>query len=115
MDLVGPLKFSHSDQFFELGRYRYYPELYTLVFREKEILLSRKEGEVLAILATHANQVVPREQIDKQVWEDRGVVVGRSLDTFISKLRKRLQEDQSIRLTNVHGVGYKLEAPVPSK
>jgi len=45
----------------------------------------------------------------KKVWEDNGVFVGRSLDTYISKLRKKLKDDDSIKLTNVHGVGYKLE------
>jgi len=43
------------------------------------------------------------------VWEDNGVIVGRSLDTYISKLRKKLKDDASIKLINVHGVGYKLE------
>jgi DNA-binding winged helix-turn-helix (wHTH) protein len=45
----------------------------------------------------------------KRVWEDNGVFVGRSLDTFISRLRKILKPDSTIQLTNVHGVGYKLE------
>ena len=49
------------------------------------------------------------EDLTKKVWEDNGVFVGRSLDTYISKLRKKLQTDESIKLTNVHGVGYKLE------
>jgi DNA-binding response OmpR family regulator len=45
----------------------------------------------------------------KRVWEDNGVFVGRSLDTYISKLRKKLLADDAIKLTNIHGVGYKLE------
>ena len=58
---------------------------------------------------TNANQVVKREELTKKVWEDNGVIVGRSLDTYISKLRKKLQQDETIKLTNVHGIGYKLE------
>ena len=45
----------------------------------------------------------------KKVWEDNGVFVGRSLDTYISKLRKILKDDDAIRITNIHGIGYKLE------
>jgi DNA-binding response OmpR family regulator len=74
-----------------------------------EIALSKKECELLEIFVANANQVVKREELTKKVWEDNGVIVGRSLDTYISKLRKKLQKDNSIKLTNVHGVGYKLE------
>ncbi|MDD7915612.1 helix-turn-helix domain-containing protein [Polaribacter ponticola] len=77
--------------------------------KTKEITLSKKECELLEIFVANENQVVKREDLTKQVWEDNGVIVGRSLDTYISKLRKKLQEDTSIKLTNIHGVGYKLE------
>ena len=63
----------------------------------------------MAILVGHSNKVVKRDELIKRVWEDKGVIVGRSLDTYISKLRKKLQEDDGIRIVNVHGVGYKLE------
>jgi DNA-binding winged helix-turn-helix (wHTH) protein len=55
------------------------------------------------------NQIIKRDELTKKVWEDNGVFVGRSLDTYISKLRKKLKDDDSVRLINVHGVGYKLE------
>ena len=71
--------------------------------------MSKKECELLAILIAHPNQIVKREVLTKKVWEDNGVIVGRSLDTYISKLRKKLKDDESIKITNVHGVGYKLE------
>jgi DNA-binding response OmpR family regulator len=74
-----------------------------------EINLSKKECELLAIFVAHPNQIIKRDELTKKVWEDHGVFVGRSLDTYISKLRKKLQADKSIKLTNVHGVGYKLE------
>ena len=63
----------------------------------------------MEILAAKPNQIVKREELIKRIWEDNGVVVGRSLDTYVSKLRKKLKDDASIKLTNVHGVGYKLE------
>ena len=74
-----------------------------------EINLSKKECELLAIFIAKPNQIIKRDELTKKVWEDNGVFVGRSLDTYISKLRKKLKDDTSIKLTNVHGIGYKLE------
>jgi DNA-binding winged helix-turn-helix (wHTH) protein len=92
-----------------LGSFRFYPEQNKLIKEAKEIALSKKECELLEIFVSNANQVVKREDLTKRVWEDNGVFVGRSLDTYVSKLRKKLQDDDRIKITNVHGVGYKLE------
>ena len=92
-----------------IGSFHFYPEQNKLVKKAKEISLSKKECELLAIFIAHPNQIIKRDELMKRVWEDHGVVVGRSLDTYISKLRKILKEDDSIKITNVHGVGYKLE------
>lgn len=92
-----------------IGSFTFYPEQNKLIKHAKEITLSKKECELLSIFIAQPNQIIKRETLSKRVWEDHGVVVGRSLDTYISKLRKKLQEDQRIKLTNVHGVGYKLE------
>ena len=92
-----------------LGIFTFYPEQNKLVKEAVEIGLSKKECELLAIFVEQPNQVIKRDELTKRVWEDNGVIVGRSLDTYISKLRKKLQEDTSIKITNVHGVGYKLE------
>ena len=92
-----------------LGSYQFYPEQNKLVKKAIEINLSRKECELLEILVANSNQIVKRDELTKRIWEDNGVIVGRSLDTYISKLRKKLKDDDSIKITNVHGVGYKLE------
>ncbi|EDM44464.1 two-component system response regulator [unidentified eubacterium SCB49] len=92
-----------------LGSFYFYPDQNKLVKAATEINLSKKECELLTILVTNANQIVTREILEKQVWEDHGVVVGRSLDTYISKLRKKLKSDDDLKITNIHGVGYKLE------
>lgn len=92
-----------------LGSYRFYPEQNKLVKEAVEIGLSKKECELLEIFVANPNQVIKRDELMKKVWEDNGVIVGRSLDTYISKLRKKLKDDDSIKLTNIHGVGYKLE------
>ncbi|RLJ61878.1 transcriptional regulator [Lacinutrix venerupis] len=92
-----------------LGLFKFYPEQNKLIKEATEINLSKKECEILALFVAKPNQIIKREELIKKVWEDNGVVVGRSLDTYISKLRKKLKEDESIKLTNIHGVGYKLE------
>ncbi len=92
-----------------IGTYKFYATQNKLVKEAVEISLSKKECELLAIFVAHPNQIIKRDELTKRVWEDHGVFVGRSLDTYISKLRKKLKEDTSIKITNVHGVGYKLE------
>ena len=92
-----------------IGMFAFYPEQNKLVKEAVEIGLSKKECELLAIFVAQPNQIIKRDELTKRVWEDNGVIVGRSLDTYISKLRKKLKEDTSIKITNVHGVGYKLE------
>ncbi|WP_296385391.1 winged helix-turn-helix domain-containing protein [Winogradskyella sp.] len=93
----------------KLGSFYFYPEQNKLVKEAQEIALSKKECELLALFVANPNQIIKRDELTKRVWEDNGVFVGRSLDTYISKLRKKLKSDTSIKLTNVHGVGYKLE------
>jgi DNA-binding winged helix-turn-helix (wHTH) protein len=93
----------------EIGSFQFYPEQHKLVKSATEISLSKKECELLEIFVANPNQIIKRDELTKKVWEDNGVFVGRSLDTYISKLRKILKDDDSIRITNVHGVGYKLE------
>ncbi|WP_335973330.1 winged helix-turn-helix domain-containing protein [Gaetbulibacter jejuensis] len=92
-----------------IGKYEFYPDQNKLVKSASEIQLSKKECELLEIFYENLNAVVKRDELVKRVWEDQGVFVGRSLDTYISKLRKKLQEDDSIKITNIHGIGYKLE------
>ncbi|EZH73513.1 transcriptional regulator [Aquimarina atlantica] len=92
-----------------IGSFQFYPKQHKLIKQTIEISLSKKECELLEIFVAHPNQIVKRDELIKKVWEDNGVIVGRSLDTYISKLRKKLKDDQAIKLTNIHGIGYKLE------
>jgi hypothetical protein len=80
-----------------------------LYFGETTIALTAKESKLLKIFAGAPNSVIERARLQKEIWEDEGVIVGRSLDMFISKLRKKLESDPSVQIINVHGKGYKLE------
>jgi hypothetical protein len=73
------------------------------------ISLTHKEAKVLSILTANVNQIVGRDHLLKEVWGNEGVIVGRSLDVFISKLRKKFTDSPEIRILNIHGNGYKLE------
>ncbi len=74
--------------------------------------LTLKENKLLLIFALSPDVIIERNRLQKEIWEDEGVIVGRSLDMFISKLRKKLESDSSLQLLNVHGKGYKLEMGV---
>lgn len=99
----------NNEHYDAIGIFQFYPEQNKLVKEAVEISLSRKECELLIIFIAQPNQIIKRDELTKRVWEDHGVIVSRSLDTYISKLRKKLKDDSSIKITNVHGVGYKLE------
>ncbi|AXY74207.1 winged helix family transcriptional regulator [Paraflavitalea soli] len=94
--------------FIPLGRYRFYTGRQQLQFDQETIPLTAKESKLLQVFAASPNVVIDRDRLLKEVWEDEGVITGRSLDMFVSKLRKRLQLDAGISIINVHGKGYKL-------
>jgi len=92
-----------------IGKFLFYFDQRCLEIYGERIELTEKESELLYIFALAPNEIISREQLQKEVWENEGVIVTRSLDVFISKLRKKLEKDPSVKLVNVHGKGYKLE------
>ena len=76
---------------------------------EKTIDLTGTETRLLLIFAQSPNETIERSRLQKELWEDEGVIVGRSLDMFISKLRKKLELDPNIKIVVVRAKGYKLE------
>ncbi len=80
-----------------------------LIMNGKTIDLTATETRVLHIFASSPNETIERSRLQKEVWEDQGVIVGRSLDMFISKLRKKLEPDPNINIVVKRGKGYKLE------
>jgi DNA-binding winged helix-turn-helix (wHTH) protein len=93
----------------KLGSYRFNSKNQKLSIGDQEFDLTFRESKLLNHFAVHANEVLNRDDIMAAVWEDEGIVVGRSLDVFISRLRKILKADSSISIKTVHGVGYRLE------
>lgn len=93
---------------FVLGNYRFHYRDRYLMLGSEQIRLTAKQTKLLHLFATSPNEIIERTTLMK-VWEDEGVIVGRSLDVFVSKLRKIFEIDPSVRLMNVHSRGYILE------
>jgi len=91
-----------------LGKYRFDKNKAELLLDGQQTELTGKEANLLLALHKRANTTVEREVILHEVWGDEGDYIGRTLDVFISKLRKKLESDASVRIVNIRGVGYKL-------
>ena len=97
-----------NNNYIQLGNFRFYTGDNILTIENKSITLSEKETKALKIFAENINQIVEREKLLKEIWENEGIVViSRNVDVLVSKLRKKLSDDNSIKFINVHGRGYK--------
>ena len=97
-----------NSDYIQLGNFRFYTGNNVLKSENKTITLSEKETKALKIFAENINQIVEREKLMKEIWEDEGIVViSRNVDVLVSKLRKKLSDDNSFKFINVHGRGYK--------
>lgn len=92
-----------------LGKYNFDSSNFKLKNHTSEKTLTSREAEILKQLYLHRDRVIKREEILMAVWGDDDYFLGRSLDVFISKLRKYLKDDPSVQIINYHGVGFKLE------
>ncbi len=97
------------ESIFSVGEFSFDPSRLILKNHASEKTLTQKEAEVLKLLFQNRDRVLKREEILKQVWGDDDYFMGRSMDVFISKLRKYLKDDPAIQIVNYHGVGYRLE------
>lgn len=93
---------------FRLGLYSFDSITQTLTFLEEKQLLSNRESEILKCLCENKNQVMPMKEILIDLWGDDTFFNARSLHVFITKLRHKLSKDESIKILNVRGIGYKL-------
>lgn len=99
----------NGEEVLQLGTYSFDPRNLTLRHPLAEKVLTQKEAEVLELLWRNRDRILKREEILKKVWGDDDYFLGRSMDVFISKLRKYLKEDHSLEIVNYHGVGFRLE------
>jgi hypothetical protein len=98
-----------SPELTALGNFSFDVKGQRLLLRDEVISLTDKECNILKLLNESFGELISRETLMQKVWLDEGVITGRSLDMFVSKLRKKLSGDPALRITNVHGKGYKIE------
>jgi DNA-binding response OmpR family regulator len=98
-----------EENIFSIGQFQFDYKNLTLKSSNQQKILTQKEAEVLRLLHLHRGRVLKREEILTNVWGDDDYFMGRSMDVFISKLRKYLKEDPAVQIVNYHGVGFKLE------
>lgn len=101
-----------KDNFIKIGNSEFDFSNQTIVVSDSKKSLTFRENKLLHFFALRQNQVLERETISSNVWGDEGVIVGRSLDVFVSRLRKILKEDSAVQIKNIHGVGYRMETSV---
>jgi len=92
-----------------IGKNLFNPIERNIIINQKTIDLTIKESKLLLIFSKSPNMIIERTRLQKEIWEDEGVIVGRSLDVFVSRLRKKLESDTNLQLINIHNKGYKLE------
>lgn len=93
---------------YKLGRFKFDTQKQQLIDGENVIKLTTKESELLKLLCSNANKVLERNVALKTIWVDDNYFNARSMDVYITKLRKHLKDDPSVEIINVHGKGYKL-------
>lgn len=97
-----------ASQVYALGSLAYDFTNQQITSKAGVVELTYKEAKLLKLFCVNQNQVISRDAIQKAIWEDEGYFVGRSMDVFISRLRKLLKEDPAVSIVTIHGVGYKL-------
>jgi len=93
---------------FQLGAFEFSHANLQLTYQGQVQKLTQKEADILVLLCQNQGQLLKREQILKSIWGDDDYFLGRSMDVFISRLRKYLKRDPNISISNHHGVGFQL-------
>jgi len=97
---------------FVIGKYTFNSSLRIIAYGDHEQGLSPKESELLRMLCMNMNKVLPREEALVSIWGEESYFTTRSMDVFMSKLRKYLKDDPSVEIATVHGSGYILKSDI---
>jgi len=96
---------------YTIGKYFFDTQKQMLSLGEQQTRLTTKECELLTLLCSHKNQILERNYTLMTIWEENTYFNARSMDVYITKLRKHLKDDESVQIMNIHGKGYKLVVP----
>ena len=100
---------------YKIGKFTFDTQKQVLIVDDMSTKLTTKESELLSLLCAHVNEILERNFALKTIWIDDNYFNARSMDVYITKLRKHLKADPSIEIINIHGKGYKLIAPEPEE
>jgi DNA-binding response OmpR family regulator len=100
-------KTESSSPKYKIGKYHFDPKNYTLQDSGNTTTLTQRESELLLYFIRHKNSVLKRQDILKAIWGDDDYFMGRSLDVFISRLRKVFANEENIVIENIHGIGFR--------
>ena len=104
-------KKSKESTLYNIGQFTFDTQKQLLSIGDEHRKLTTKENELLSLLCSHANEILQRDFALKTIWIDDNYFNARSMDVYITKLRKHLKDDPQIEIINIHGKGYKLIAP----
>ena len=96
---------------YQIGKFLFDSQKQLLTIGDKQTKLTTKENELLSLLCSHSNEILQRDFALKTIWIDDNYFNARSMDVYITKLRKHLRDDENIEIINIHGKGYKLIIP----
>ena len=98
-----------ENDFYQIGTYLFDYKLRTIEHGQSKQKLSPKEAELLKMLCESQNELLPRETALKKIWGDDGYFTTRSMDVYLTKLRKLFADDETVEIRNIHGSGFMLE------
>jgi DNA-binding response OmpR family regulator len=98
-----------ESDFYQIGNYLFDYKLRTIIHDEVKQKLSPKEAELLKMLCDNLNELLPREIALKKIWGDDGYFTARSMDVYLTKIRKLFSDDPAVEIRNIHGSGFMLE------
>lgn len=109
---LSPADVTTDQNYYKVGQFNFYFDSLVLDSNGERKTLTYKEAELLRYFCDNPNKVLSRSDILKQVWGSDDYYLGRSLDVFISRLRKYLSSDESIKILNLHGIGFRFNASI---
>ncbi len=104
-------KKSKEGVIYKMGKFTFDTQKQLLILGDEITKLTTKESELLALLCAHSNDILERNHALKTIWIDDNYFNARSMDVYITKLRKHLKADPTIEIINIHGKGYKIIIP----
>ena len=104
-------KKNKENSVYQIGRFVFDTQKQVLTLDGRQTKLTTKESELLSLLCAHANEILQRDFALKSIWIDDNYFNARSMDVYITKLRKHLKDDENVEIINIHGKGYKLIIP----